>query len=62
MPATVEITMQDGTVIRRQIPVETWLQGATQTVITVDGDVARVVVDPEHRFPDANRANNSWNQ
>lgn len=63
MPATVEITLVDGTTLTREIPVATWLKGATQTIITVDNnasEVAKVVVDPERKFPDANRINNSW--
>ncbi len=60
MPASVEITKSDGSIIMRNIPVDTWLKGATQAVITVDGQVTNVVIDPEKNYPDTNRQNNSW--
>ena len=60
MPASVEITKSDGSTIIRNIPVDTWLEGATQAVITVDGEVTNVVIDPEKNYPDTNRQNNSW--
>nr|WP_286670549.1 M1 family metallopeptidase [Fodinibius salsisoli] len=62
MPATVEITLADGTTVSREIPVETWLKGATQKVLSIDNasEVTQVVIDPEMKFPDANRTNNSW--
>ncbi|MDZ7658850.1 M1 family metallopeptidase [Fodinibius sp.] len=60
MPANVEITKNDGSTMTRTIPVDTWLEGATQAVITVDGDVTNVVIDPNKNYPDTNRKNNSW--
>lgn len=60
MPATVEITMSDGSTQTQTIPVETWLKGATQATITVEGEVSEVEIDPENHFPDTNRSNNSW--
>lgn len=62
MPATVEITMSDGSTTTETIPVEKWLQGATQAVVTVEGEVSKVVIDPENNYPDVNRANNRWEQ
>lgn len=60
MPAIVEITMADGSTERHEIPVETWLKGATRTTINIDGEVTRVVIDPDRYYPDTNRKNNSW--
>ncbi len=62
MPTTIEITLADGSTVTRNIPVETWLEGATQTEITVDGEVTKVVIDPEMHYPDSNRSNNSWQE
>lgn len=62
MPATVEITMMDGSTITKTIPVDKWLLGATKTALTVDGDVSSVVIDPNKDYPDADRTNNSWQQ
>jgi hypothetical protein len=60
MPASVQITKSDGSTIMRKIPVDTWLEGATQAVITVDGEVTNIVIDPDKNYPDTNRQNNSW--
>lgn len=60
MPATVEITLADGSTLTREINVETWLKGATRTTLTVDGRATKVVIDPDKLFPDVNRENNSW--
>jgi len=60
MPATVVITMADGSTVSRTIPVEKWLQGATQATLMVDGDVSKVVIDPDRKYPDNNRSNNRW--
>ncbi len=62
MPATVEITLRDGTKLQRKIDVQTWLEGATTAVLTVEAeqDVTKVVIDPDFLFPDINRANNKW--
>ncbi|HKK45224.1 MAG TPA: M1 family metallopeptidase [Balneolaceae bacterium] len=62
MPADVEITMDDGSTIDRTIPVKHWLEGATRAVINItrDGQVQKVVIDPDQKFPDADRSNNSW--
>jgi len=60
MPATVEITLADGSVVTREIAVETWLKGATRTVITINGQATKVVIDPDKQFTDVNRKNNTW--
>lgn len=64
MPATVEITLSDGSKMTREIPVETWLKGATKTTISLNNDktVTKVVIDPERKFPDADRTNNDWSK
>ncbi len=62
MPATVKIWLSNGQTVTRHIDVETWLRGAVQTTIHLDteADVKKVVIDPEHKFPDADRSNNFW--
>lgn len=63
MPATIEITLSDGSTIRRTIPVKRWLKGATKATITIDhqtDEVTKVVIDPDSHYPDTNRQNNSW--
>ncbi|WP_441000623.1 M1 family metallopeptidase [Fodinibius sp. SL11] len=62
MPSKVEITKSDGATLTRTIPVDTWLEGATQAVITVEGEVTKVVIDPDKNYPDTDRQNNSWDK
>ncbi len=62
MPATVKIWLSNGETVTKHIDVETWLRGAVQTTIQLDtqAEVKKVVIDPEHKFPDADRSNNFW--
>lgn len=62
MPTTVVITMADGSTLRRTVPVDHWLKGATRAIITINkpGEITKVVIDPDQSFPDANRSNNIW--
>lgn len=62
MPVDLRITLDNGNTLDRRLPVDTWLSGATEAVVTIDSDspVRRVEVDPDHIFPDINRMNNSW--
>jgi len=62
LPAHVVVTLEDGSKIRETVDVDTWLQGATTAAVTVNASspVARVQIDPEYLFPDANRSNNTW--
>lgn len=62
MPATVRITLSDGSSITREIPVEIWLRGNTRTTLTVEPQtvVTEVLIDPDHHYPDIDRSNNRW--
>jgi hypothetical protein len=62
MPAPLAITLEDGTVLRREIPVETWLAGArrAEVVLRRRAAVVKVEIDPEGAFPDVDRQNNVW--
>jgi hypothetical protein len=63
MPARLLIRHADGSVVRREVPVATWLAGARQATVTVPAaasPVVRVEIDAERHFPDADRRNNVW--
>ncbi len=62
MPARLTITRADGEVLRREVPVETWLSGVRTATVTVPpgSPVVRVVIDAEGHFPDLDRENNIW--
>ena len=60
MPATIEVTLRDGTRQRIGIPVETWIQKSAYTLTLSGRTAAAVVVDPDHVLPDNDRTNNAW--
>ncbi|HEX6589209.1 MAG TPA: M1 family metallopeptidase [Longimicrobiales bacterium] len=62
MPARVRVTRADGSTLDREVPVDTWLSGATSATIDVPAGAAvlRVEIDAEQAFADADRANNVW--
>lgn len=60
MPVRLAVTLADGSVERREIPVDVWLRGAAATAVTVPGSARRVEIDPEQYFPDVDRADNVW--
>jgi hypothetical protein len=62
MPARVRVGRENGQVVWLEVPVETWLGGATRAEVRVPrgAAVVRVEVDPDPRVPDADRSNNVW--
>lgn len=64
MPVLLRITLEDGTVINDEIPVDHWLEGNRTAEYMFDGDsqVVEVVIDPDVYFPDADRSNNTWSR
>ncbi len=62
MPVHLLVTRADGSRLELQVPVDTWLAGARHAVVTVPvgSPVIQVEIDPEYRFPDADRSNNRW--
>ncbi len=61
MPAVIEVGFADGSTRRIELPVETWIKTASAD-ISIDSTqpVATVTIDPDHRLPDRDRANNVW--
>ncbi|MBI4501939.1 MAG: M1 family metallopeptidase [Gemmatimonadetes bacterium] len=62
MPVRLTLTLSSGQTMEREIPVETWLKGASTATISVPASsgVTRVEIDAAKAFPDVNRANNVW--
>jgi hypothetical protein len=62
LPTRVAITRADGTVVEREVPVDVWLSGATQSELRLPpgSPVVRVELDAAHAFPDLDRENNVW--
>ncbi|MGH7010145.1 MAG: M1 family metallopeptidase, partial [Caulobacteraceae bacterium] len=61
LPARVRITFADGTTSDVIVPAEAWISsGAHPIAIDSRKPIASVVIDPDHRLPDCDRANNAW--
>ncbi|MEJ2370243.1 MAG: hypothetical protein P8Y07_05290, partial [Gemmatimonadales bacterium] len=62
MPARVRVTRENGEVLDLEVPVDTWLAGEVEAVLTMSAGspVVRVEIDPERLFPDIDRQNNVW--
>lgn len=62
MPVLLEIELENGEVMQRRIPVDTWLRGARTATLTIDTEspVERVSIDPQNLFPDVDLADNDW--
>jgi hypothetical protein len=62
LPAFVTITRADGQKLTREVPVDTWLSGATTATVTVPAGAAitRVELDAARAYPDVDRSNNVW--
>jgi hypothetical protein len=61
LPATMRIAFKDGATRDLVIPAEAWMQSGSR-VFPIDSTqpVASVTIDPDHRLPDRDRANNVW--
>lgn len=62
MPMVLEITLEDGLRLRREVEVDPFLEGrrSVEIELRTPSPVVRVEIDPDHRLPDLNRDNNVW--
>lgn len=61
MPVTIEVTETGGKTGRIQLPVEIWQHGATwKFAYNSTGIISKVVIDPDKKYPDVNKGNNTW--
>jgi hypothetical protein len=61
MPCMLEIVLKDGSKQDLELPVETWLQGATHTLhLQIPREIQSVTIDPQNLLPDSDRKNNVW--
>lgn len=61
MPVIAEYTTASGQTARKTLPVEIWQNNNTWTFkVNTTEELTKVVLDPDHVFPDANGANNTW--
>ncbi len=58
----LEIELENGEVLERRIPVDSWLRGARTATLTIETEspVERVSIDPENLFPDVDLVDNDW--
>ncbi len=61
MPVVIEYTTKSGKVERKNLPVEIWQNNSSWKVkLNTTEELQKVVIDPDHSFPDMNSANNTW--
>lgn len=61
MPVIVEYTTVSGKTGRKTLPVEIWQNNNVWTFSVNSGEaLSKVVIDPDHLFPDIDDSNNSW--
>ena len=61
MPVVVEYTTASGKTERKKLPVEIWQSTSTwKFKVNTTEALTKVVIDPDHVFPDYNDANNTW--
>ena len=61
MPVDLEITFDDNTTERVQLPVEIWQRGDSWNyLVNTNKGIQKVVLDPEKIVPDTNASNDSW--
>jgi hypothetical protein len=61
MPVILEFTTKSGKTERKTLPVEIWQNNASWKVkLNTSEELEKVVIDPDHSFPDVNSANNTW--
>jgi hypothetical protein len=56
----VRVRFRDGTTQDAEVPVGTWLAGATTATLTFGKPVVEVTIDPELRTLDVDRDDNRW--
>ncbi|MGD8495969.1 MAG: M1 family metallopeptidase [Gemmatimonadales bacterium] len=61
MPVELQVTLADGSTETFVWPVDVWAgtREVTRT-LPVDGQVEKIVIDPDAWYPDTDRTNNSW--
>lgn len=63
MPVTIEVKESNGKTGRVQLPVEIWQHGGQwKFIYHSDSKIDDVIIDPDHKLPDSNPANNSLKQ
>ncbi len=61
MPVVVEYTTKSGKTERKSLPVEIWQNNSSWKFrINTKEEITKVVLDPDHVFPDFNSTNNEW--
>ena len=61
MPLIIEYTTKSGKTGRKSLPVEIWQNTESwKFLVNTDEELTKVVIDPDHVFPDINPSNNEW--
>ncbi len=63
MPVAIRIIEENGNEILKTLPVEIWQRSAALSFrFATKRKIKKVVIDPDHVFPDMDRSNNEWRE
>jgi hypothetical protein len=61
MPVVLDVKTKSGKVTRVKLPVEVWQRNVDWSFkVNTTEEIASIVLDPDHVFPDSNESNNTW--
>lgn len=61
MPVILDVKTKSGKVTRVKLPVEVWQRNIDWSFkMNTTEEIATIVLDPDHVFPDSNESNNTW--
>ena len=61
MPVDLRLTFADGSLENTRLPVEAWFEGNHFTYVRIfPKELVKVEIDPDKKFPDVRRQNNTW--
>ncbi|PWA10575.1 M1 family metallopeptidase [Flavobacterium laiguense] len=61
MPVVLDVKTKSGKVTRIKLPVEVWQRNIDWSFkMNTTEEIASIVLDPDHVFPDSNESNNTW--
>jgi hypothetical protein len=61
MPVVLDVKTKSGKVTRIKLPVEVWQRNVDWSFkVNTTEEIASIVLDPDHVFPDSNESNNTW--
>jgi hypothetical protein len=63
MPVPLEITLKNGTKVKKMLPADIWRTSDVYNyVLETKDEAVEVILDPDNWLPDVNKTDNRWTQ